>query len=77
MVSIINGVILRCAVVVAENLLVQITEHVERIGIDISSLQAPLEQAPEVLQSVRRNATIDVLFRRVNDLVRESCSLST
>lgn len=57
------------AEVVPENLFIQIPEQVERFNADIGSLEAALQQAPEVFKSVGVNLPINVLFRMVNNLV--------
>ena len=58
--------------VVPEHLFVQIPEQMELFHARVSSLEAALEQAPEVFESVSVNLSVNVLFGVVNDLVLES-----
>src|SRR5271165_115131 len=58
------------AVVEAERLLVKIPKQVERLDADVSTVYAPLEQAPEVFQPVSVYAAIDIFLGMVNDLMR-------
>ena len=46
------------AIVIAEHLLIEISEQVERLDRNVGSLQAALEQGPEVLQSVGVNFAV-------------------
>ena len=48
------------AVIVAKRLLISIHLKVNRLHAYIRALQSPLEQAPEVLQSIGVNASLDV-----------------
>jgi putative heme degradation protein len=57
--------------VVPKRLFVNVPEQVERLNAHIRALQAPFEQAPEVLASVRVNLAVHVRFGVVNDLVRQ------
>src|SRR5580658_3122102 len=43
----------------------------ERLDADISSVDTPLEWAPEILQTVRMDAAIDVFNRVIYDLMNE------
>jgi hypothetical protein len=52
------GIVFRSAIVVSENLLIDVAVKVERLHGHIGSLQSPFEQAPEVFQSVRMNPAI-------------------
>jgi hypothetical protein len=52
-----------------KRLLVQIPEKVKGLHVDVGSLDRALEQAPEVLQSVRVNVPLGVANRVVDDLV--------
>ena len=53
----------------AEGFLVEVAEQVERLDADVGALDGPLEQRPEVLDSVGVNLAIDVLLGVVNDAV--------
>jgi hypothetical protein len=57
------------AVVVAEGLLIEIAEQVERLNADVGSLDGSLEQAPEILQTVGVDATVNVSFGVVDELM--------
>jgi len=57
--------------VIAENLFIQIPEEMELFDADICAFQLPLEQAPEVFESVGVNLSINVAFRMVHDLMLE------
>ncbi len=70
-VPIANEVVLLGAIVVPENLFVQITEQVERLNVDVRSLESALEQAPEVFESVRVNLSVHIALSMVNRLVDE------
>jgi hypothetical protein len=59
------------AQVVAQHLLVQIAEQVERLDRDVRALQAALEQAPEVLQAVRVDLAVNILLGVVDNAVDE------
>jgi len=69
-ITVANEALFRGAIVVPENLFVEIAEKMEWFDIDVSALQSALEQAPEVLQSVCVYLSIDVAFRVVNVLWR-------
>ena len=58
-------------VVVPECLLVQITLQMERLDANIGSLDAALQEAPEVLKPVSVNSTANVLNRMVHHLMYE------
>jgi len=68
-VTIRNEMHFRRTVIVAEYLFVYIPEQVERLHRDVGAFQAAFEQAPEVLQPVRVNLTVNVAFGMVNDLM--------
>ena len=55
--------------IVAESLLVKIAEEVERFNANVCPLDAPLQQAPVVLQSVRVASAPNVLYRMVYGFV--------
>src|SRR5579862_5573894 len=57
------------AKVVAEYLLIQVAEQMERLYAHIGSLEATLEQAPEILHPIGVNAPVNVTFRVINDFV--------
>ena len=62
--------ICQLAIVVAIGLLVQIAEQMERLDADIGSVDAALEQAPEVFQSVSVDLPVNVLDGVIDDLMR-------
>ena len=53
--------------VVAESLFVNVTEEMERLDADVGSMQATLQEAPEVLHRVGVDVSIDVLDCVVNE----------
>jgi hypothetical protein len=53
----------------SKGLLVRVPEQVEGLNADVSALEGPLEQAPEVLDPVGVNVALNVADRVVNDLV--------
>src|SRR5437879_911202 len=57
------------AIVIAECLLIQITEQVERLYCNVGAFQSALEQTPEVLKSIGVHAAINIRDRMVNYLV--------
>jgi hypothetical protein len=57
------------SVVVTEYLFVNVTIQMEGFDSDIRSMQTTFQQRPEILQTVRMNATLDVLLRVVNPFV--------
>src|SRR5712692_4121047 len=65
------AVIQSLPVVVPEYLFVQIPEQMERLDVDVCTLQSALEQAPEILQSVCVNLPVHVALCMVNRLVDE------
>src|SRR6266404_1463593 len=70
-VSVANEMVFLGAIVVPENLFVQIAEQMERFNVDVCSLESALEEAPEVFESVGVNLPINVTFCMVNRLVQE------
>jgi len=76
-VSVANEVVFLGAIVIAEYLFVQIPEQVERFHVHVSSLEAALEQTPEVFESVGVNLSINVGLSMVYDLVLESLVLES
>src|SRR6266566_2944613 len=57
--------------VVAEHLFIEIAEQVKRFDAHVGSLQAALEQTPEILQPVCVDLPINIPFCVVNSLVNE------
>jgi hypothetical protein len=57
------------AKVVPEGLFVQIPEQVERLHADIGTVQAALQQAPEILRRVCVDVTVHVFYRVVDHRV--------
>ena len=55
--------------VVAEGLLIEIPEQVKRLDANVGALDSPLQQAPEILQSIGVNLVPNVTLGVVNDLV--------
>ncbi len=53
----------------SERLLVKITEKMEGFNANVCAFDAALQEAPKVLNPVRVNLTVNVLFRVVNHLV--------
>jgi hypothetical protein len=64
------------AVVIAECLIVKIAEQVKWLHADIGSVQAALQEAPEVLHRVRVNVPVRVLNGVVDDGVLVVCAQS-
>ena len=62
-------IITRFAVVVSKALFVQVAEQVEGFNADIRTVNAALEQAPEVLQPVRMNPLVDVFDGMIDNLM--------
>lgn len=61
----------------AESLLVQVSEHVERVNANVGALDGALQERPEAFESVGVNQTIDVPLGVVNDTVMEVLSQAT
>ena len=57
------------ACVEPEGLLIKVTEHMKRLDRNIGAFNAPLEQTPKVLKSVRVNGASNILFGVVNELM--------
>jgi hypothetical protein len=70
--AIINGIRFRPAIVVPENLFVNIAEEMERLNRNISTVQSALQQTPEILNSVDVNATANISLGLVHHLMHES-----
>ncbi len=58
------------SLVVAERLFVKVAKQVEGFDTHVGSADSTFQQGPVVLKSVRVSATIDVLDRMVNNLMR-------
>src|SRR5947209_3130961 len=56
--------------VIAECLLIYVSEQVERLHANVRTRQFTLEQAPEVFHTLHMNRTVNVLFEMVNNFVR-------
>ena len=54
-------------IVVAKNLLIEVTEKMERFNGNIGSFQSALYQTPKVFESVRVNLPVNVFLGMVND----------
>jgi len=67
----------RRAIVVAEYLFVCVAEQMERLYRYVRAFQSALEQAPEILKSVRVDLPIDVFLGMVNRLVNEVLIVKT
>ncbi len=52
-----------------ERFFVEIPEKVERLITDVCTLEAPLEQAPKIFQSVRVDVPPHISLRMVNGLM--------
>src|SRR5437879_11722611 len=65
-ISIANEVVLLGAIVVPENLFVQIPEQVEWLDVDVRSLKPAFEQAPEIFEAIGMHLPINVAFRMVH-----------
>jgi hypothetical protein len=52
-----------------ECLFVHTTEQVEGFDGNVGSLKATLQEAPEVLQALRVNCTVNIAFKVIHDLV--------
>src|SRR5712664_3594390 len=70
-VAVANEMVFLGAIVVAEHLLVEVSEQVERLDVDVCSLESALEKAPEVFQPVGVNLSVNVAFGMVNRLVNK------
>ncbi len=57
------------ALVIAECLFIQIAEQVKRLDADLGSLQAALQERPEVFDAVSVDVSLDVLFGVIHELV--------
>ncbi len=72
-----SSIVRQVPIVVAKHLFVQIPEEMKLFDANVGSLQSALEQAPEILQSVSVDATINVSFRMVDNFVLESLVTQT
>src|SRR5215469_8397913 len=66
-----NEFLFRCSIVEPEYLFICVSEQVKWFDANVCALQSTLEQAPEILQSVCVNLSVNVAFRMVDYLVRE------
>jgi hypothetical protein len=57
------------AIIEAVGLLVKIAEHVKRFHADIGSRNSTLQKTPKILQTVRVNLTVHILYRVVYDFM--------
>lgn len=48
-----------------------IRKQVERLDTDVCSIDAPLDQTPEILKSIGMNLAINIRYSRVNNLTLE------
>src|SRR5579864_7884761 len=69
-----RGIANLCTVVIlarveAESLFVYVAEKVERLYGNVGAVQLPLEQAPEVFDSIRVNSSVNVVLKMIDDLV--------
>jgi hypothetical protein len=62
-------IIFGCAIVVAEHLLIEVAEKMERFDAHVGSVQSALQEAPEILKAVSVDATVNVPYRVINDLM--------
>jgi len=76
-VPIANEMVFLGAIVVAENLFIQVAEQMKWLDRNISSLQSALDQTPEVFHSVGVNLSVNVALGVVNDLVLEALLLES
>lgn len=60
------------AVIVAKHLFIAISLQMQRLNTDIRAFYRPLEQTPEIVQSVRVNATAHVSNRVIDEIVLTS-----
>ena len=56
-------------VVIAESLLIEVTEKMKRFDANIGSVDAALQEAPEVLKAIGVDVTIDVFDGVIDDLM--------
>src|SRR6266852_2171588 len=69
-VAVANEAVFRGAIVVPENLLIEVAEKMEWFNRNVRALQAAFQKAPEVLQPVRVHLPVYVAFGMVNRLVK-------
>lgn len=70
-VSIIQRIVLGCAIVVAEDLLRNVAVKMERFNRNIGAAKTALQQTPEVLDSLSVDFTANVLFDVIHSCVNE------
>jgi len=73
-VSIGQGIVFGCAVVVAKNLFVYVTEQMKRLYSNVGSMQPAFEKRPEVFKAVSVYAAFYVLDRMVHNIMRIDAS---
>ena len=71
-VAIVDLVLFGRPIVVAKNLLINVTEQMERFDTNVSALQAALKKRPEILKSVCVDLPIHVRHSMVDNLVPKS-----
>ena len=69
-VGIVQRIVFRGAIVVTENLFIDIAEQMKRFNGNVSTIQSALEETPEVLHAVSVNAPPDVFPSVVHYFVR-------
>ena len=60
------------SVIETKNLLVNVAVKMKRFHSNVGSAQSSLKQAPEVFHSVRVNATVDVPFRVIHNIMHKA-----
>lgn len=68
-VAVVNRILFGSAEVVPEYLFIEVAEKMERFDTNVGALEAALEKAPEVFESVCVNLPVHVAFRVVNHVV--------
>lgn len=59
------------AVVVTENLLINVAFKMKRFYSNVGSAQGPLKQTPEVFTSIGVNLSVDVSFHAIHNVMHE------
>src|ERR1051326_4100072 len=68
-VAVANELLFRGAIVVPENLFVEVAEKMKWFDVNVGALQTALEQTPEVFQTVRVHLAVYIPFGMVNRFV--------
>jgi hypothetical protein len=68
-IRVIHRIILRCAIVESESLLVYVPEQMKGFDSNISSPESSLEQTPEIFNSLCVNIALYVLLKMIDDLM--------